>query len=247
MNISAAGLELIESFEGFRADRYNDGTGVETIGYGTTAADVDPLPEHVTQAQAQQFLATELFEKYEPAVNALGLRLNQNQYDALCSFVYNLGPGILGPQHTIGALLRAHDLTGAANALLLYDDPGTSVTAGLESRRELERKLFLTPVKPQPTPDPMHYLWYPDALFHTISHGKINERDLVQAYDKLRRHPFIHRPRLRVLRDECHQLAARIEGMAEDNTSPAGFLAQFHRGWRARMLDRRGAGQRLAP
>lgn len=242
LSISENGLRLIEEFEGFRADQYNDGTGVMTIGYGTTSADINPLPQHVNQEEAEQLLKAELAEKYEPAVRAVGVPLNQNQFDALTSFVYNLGPGILSPQHTIGALLRARDYTGAANALLIYDDPGTNVTAGLLARRNAERKLFLTPPPPPPPPpDPHHYEWFPVGPFELLG-AKLNERALVQEYDQLRVRPFIHRPRLATLRHYLGVLAARIETIDEET----GDSTAYHRGWRRTQLDRRAAGQRLA-
>lgn len=240
-SVSEHGLALIEGFEGFRADRYDDGTGVLTIGFGTTSADINPLPEHVTREEAEYLLKTELAEKYEPAINALGIPLNQNQYDALTSFVYNLGPGILEPRHTIGAMLHARDYKGAADALLLYDDPGTSVEPGLRRRREAERALFLTPITPQPPADPHHYQWFPIGPFE-ISGVKLNERTIVQEYDRLRRRPFIHRPRLGTLRHELGLLAARVETINEET----GDSKSYHRQWRAKQLDRRAAGQRLA-
>ena len=240
--ISPNGLHLIEEFEGFSATQYNDGTGVMTIGFGTTSADVNPLPKEVTREEAEYMLKIELGEKYEPAINALNVPLNQNQYDALCSFVYNLGPGILEPQHTIGALLRARDYAGAANALLLYDDPGTNVTAGLRRRREAERTLFLTPpAPPPPPPDPHHYEWFPVGPFE-LAGRKLNERALVQEYDRLRVHPFLHRPRLSTVRHYLGLLASRVETIDEET----GDSSAYHRGWRRTQLDRRASGQRLA-
>src|SRR2546423_225409 len=104
MHISGNGLRLIEGFEGFVSHRYDDGTGVITIGYGTTGADVSPLPTFLTRAQAEQLLREKLVRKYEPAVNGLGVPLNQNQFDALVSLVYNCGTGAM--QWQIGRELR---------------------------------------------------------------------------------------------------------------------------------------------
>lgn len=163
MRTSAAGIQLIKRFEGFAPNVYDDGTGVMTIGYGTTGADVHPLPRHVTEAQATALLVRELAVKYEPAIRALfeadgplrGL-FNQNRFDAFVSFVYNLGVyavphrgrggnwWVAGEFGTIGRAINARELPGIARAMLLYSDPGNSaVHAGLLRRRREEAALFL--------------------------------------------------------------------------------------------------------
>jgi len=109
---------MIERFEGFVGHQYNDGTGVMTIGYGTTSADVSPLPRFLTQAQAEQLLREKLARKYEPAVNGLGVPLTQNQFDALISLVYNCGPGAM--QWQIGTELRAQNYRSAADCFGRY-------------------------------------------------------------------------------------------------------------------------------
>jgi lysozyme len=171
VNISKAGLALIESFEGFSATPYRDSVGVLTIGYGTTQADVDPLPTHLTQPQAEQLLARMVDRKYGAAINELGLPLNQHQFDATCSFTYNLGPGVLEPGYSFGRALRAHEWQAAADAMLAYDHAGGQVLPGLSRRRQEERALFLRPV----AVDPLAVLT-PD------------ERALVQRFDELRAH-----------------------------------------------------------
>ena len=194
MNISENGLRMIEGFEGFVDHRYDDGTGVMTIGYGTTAADVSPLPTSLTQPEAERLLREKLARKYEPAVNGLGVPLNQNEFDALVSLVYNCGPGAM--QWQIGRDLRALNYAAAANDFNRYVVAGGSVLAGLVRRRAAERALFLTPVAPDP------YAIFEDALF-TFTRNSLrtvpqvlntffgaalvlNERATVQEYDRLK-------------------------------------------------------------
>ena len=141
--ISATGLKMIEDFEGFSATQYNDGTGTMTIGFGTTSADVSPLPGRLTRSQAEQLLRTKLNAKYAPAVRALGVPLTQNQFDALCSFVYNLGPGVIDYGSHMGNLLRAKRFREAADLMLQFDHAGGQVMLGLQRRRAAERALFL--------------------------------------------------------------------------------------------------------
>jgi GH24 family phage-related lysozyme (muramidase) len=147
MRIGPTGMELIKRFEGFRESPYDDGTGVITIGYGETRK---PLPRRLTESQAARLLAKRLDRDYEPAVRAVftgpdALPFNQHRYDALVSFVYNLGPNALkggAGFETIGKAIRARDLRAIARAMPLYSNPGTNVHEGLLRRRKAEAALF---------------------------------------------------------------------------------------------------------
>jgi lysozyme len=157
MQASANCAKFIAAFEGGQSrDRlfhpYYDRTGrVWTIGYGHTEG-VGPKSRPLTKKQATSLLLHDINHAYAPAVDAqlhaYGIRkyLNQNQFDALVSLAYNLGPGILAPIHTIGADLRARNWEAAANAFRLYVFSGRVKLAGLVRRREAERALFLKPV-----------------------------------------------------------------------------------------------------
>jgi lysozyme len=145
VEVNAAGVELIKEFEGFRSAPYQDSVGVWTIGYGHTAG-VGPHSPDLTEAQAEKLLREDLDREYAPKVNALGLPLNQNQFDALVSFVYNLGPLYLEAGHTMGDALRAHNWTAAADSFTMYDEAGGHALPGLLRRREAEKALFLKPV-----------------------------------------------------------------------------------------------------
>lgn len=146
-HISSAGLNLITGFEGYVGHPYRDAVGVWTIGYGHTEG-VGPNSRSITHQEAISLLKDDLRRKYEPYVNALNLPLTQSQFDALVSFVYNLGPGPLGRGHTMGDALRARKWHDAANAFLLYDHAGGRVLEGLRRRRVAERALFLKSVSP---------------------------------------------------------------------------------------------------
>ncbi len=149
---SDAGVELIKRFEGFAAEGYDDGVGVWTIGFGTTSSDVSPLPKRVTMAQAEEILREALRTKYEPAVRdaikRYGLTgVSSKRFDALVSFVYNLGAGALKPEtpnfETLHRALRSGDWRAIADALPLYCNPGTPVHDGLLARRRAERRMIL--------------------------------------------------------------------------------------------------------
>jgi lysozyme len=142
---SRHGVEFIAQHEGFRSHPYNDGTGVWTIGYGETNG-IGPNTPPWTQEQAFEDLQKRVYHTYFPpikqACEAAGLSLNQHQVDALTSLVYNVGPGILGPTHTMGQEIRAKNIRGMADAFLLYDMAGGKPI--LKPRREQERALFLS-------------------------------------------------------------------------------------------------------
>ena len=89
MNISQNGINLIKQFEGLRLKAYQCAAGVWTIGYGHTSG--VKKGDKITPKQAEDFLRSDL-EKFENAINNLVIaELNQNQFDALVSFVFNIG------------------------------------------------------------------------------------------------------------------------------------------------------------
>lgn len=141
---SSAGLQLIKSFEGLRLTAYQDLVGVWTIGYGHTGPDVRP-GLMITQEQANTLLAADLAGFEQGVAKLVTLLLNQHQFDALVSFSYNLGLGNL-QNSTLLRLLNAGEVAAAAEQFLRWDKAGGKQVAGLISRRNAERNLFLTPV-----------------------------------------------------------------------------------------------------
>jgi len=119
-----------------------DITGRWTIGYGYTIG-VGPHTGPWTQQHALDVLQTSLDHIFAPPVRAIGVQLNQKQFDALISFTYNLGSGPIAAGTTVGNDLRAHNYVGAANAFLAYDHAAGRVLPGLLRRRQWERQLFL--------------------------------------------------------------------------------------------------------
>jgi lysozyme len=146
LRLSKRGAQLIADFEGFRSRPYLDAAGVWTIGFGSTKG-VGPNTKPVTRTQALERMMREIDATYGKAVDDLNrehrLMLNQNEFDALTSFVYNVGPGALSTRTSIGRLLRQKDMTAAANALLQWDKAGGRRLEGLTRRRRMERALFL--------------------------------------------------------------------------------------------------------
>ena len=159
IHISTTGLHLIEQFEGYRSEAYQDQTGVWTIGYGTTTgAGIIDVHEGLTctEEEAQHWLGIYCQRSIAPALeDALAQRsrslrhrerFSQNAVDALFSLSYNLGAGITQAGHTIGNDIRTgKPREQVADDFLLYDVAGGVVNEGLVNRRHTERALFLTP------------------------------------------------------------------------------------------------------
>jgi len=138
MKTSKNGIELIKKFEGCQLKVYLDPVGVPTVGYGHTAgitASMVGLP--ISQSQADAYLAEDLI-KYENAVNVTGLKLSQNQFDALVSFTYNCGAG------NLKKLVMGRDYQQIADAMLTYNKAKGQVLNGLTKRRQAERELFMS-------------------------------------------------------------------------------------------------------
>lgn len=147
MRISDKGLDIIKQFEGLRLQAYRclPSETYLTIGYGHYGADVR-LGQTITKAQAEEMLKADM-SRYEDNVNYHNERynynFNQNEFDALVSFCYNIG--------SINQLTNNGKRTKIeiADKMLLYVNSGNiKNVAGLVKRRKLERELFLTPITP---------------------------------------------------------------------------------------------------
>lgn len=139
------GLKLTESFEGLRLRAYQDQGGVWTIGYGHTGRDVYP-GQFITQEQAENLLSLDIHLAVAAVNHLVKVPLNQNQFDALVDFTFNLGPGAL----TGSRLLRyvnAGRFDEAVDQFLFWDHVNGVRSEGLYRRRKAERDLFNTPVE----------------------------------------------------------------------------------------------------
>lgn len=149
-NISDYGVDLIRGFEGLRTSAYLDSVNVWTIGYGTikypsgkrvTKGDV------CTEAQAKMYMKNDL-KVFVSAVNKLvTVPLNQNQFDALVSLLYNIGETAFA-NSTLLRKLNAGDYKGAAEQFEVWNKGRVKgvlqVIPGLANRRKAERKVFET-------------------------------------------------------------------------------------------------------
>lgn len=98
MEISQRGIDFIKSWEGFRQKAYLDSASIWTIGYGTIRYEDGSKVQQgdtITQEEATKLFALQL-KSYVKAVNdSVTKPINQDQFDALVSFTYNLGRAAL--------------------------------------------------------------------------------------------------------------------------------------------------------
>jgi lysozyme len=145
MHVSQKGIDLITEFEGFSAKAYKDPGSKNglpiTIGYGTTKIDGKSvmLGDKITEPSARALLIKHL-ETYEDQVReALSpVTVNQNQFDALVSLVYNIGITQFN-KSTVKRKIIAGDMIAAANAFGMWVKNDGNVMAGLVRRRAAEQ------------------------------------------------------------------------------------------------------------
>lgn len=145
MSISSSGIKLIASFEDLKLKAYDDGVGVWSIGFGTTAYPNGvrvKQGDRCTLEQANSFFQYDL-KCFEKAVKeAVTVPLSQNQFDALVSLAYNIGSNAF-KNSTLLKYLNALAYQEAADQFLVWNKGGGKVLKGLVRRREAERALFL--------------------------------------------------------------------------------------------------------
>lgn len=146
--IDQKGIDLITQFEGLKLAPYICPAGVTTIGYGTTRyyngvkVSMSDLP--ITKEKAIEYFMHDVFQ-FELAVDAMAVdSITQNQFNALVSFAYNLGPNALKNSTLLKkANKNPNDQTIKAE-FMKWVNAGGKKLAGLVRRREAEANLYFT-------------------------------------------------------------------------------------------------------
>lgn len=141
MSLDAPGAALIKSFESCSLVAYPDQRGIPTLGWGHTAG--VQLGDTCTQAQADAWFLSDTLWACQAITNQVDVGINQNQFDALTSLVFDIGVGAFGSS-TLLRVLNAGNLIMAAEQFLVWNHVNGVVNAGLTQRREAERALFLS-------------------------------------------------------------------------------------------------------
>ncbi len=141
MQISQEGIALIKKFEGCKLESYKCAAGVWTIGYGSTHGISEGMS--ISQERADMLLIEDL-EKFEQAVNDLvKVSLNQNEFDALVSWTFNLGSTNLKNSTLLKVLNSTHkDWSDVPKQIKRWNKANGKVLEGLVRRREAEALLF---------------------------------------------------------------------------------------------------------
>jgi len=140
MSTSPLGISLIQHYEGCVLTAYRDSVGCLTVGFGHTSNVTENMS--ITQEDADNFLKSDLGIFEESLQKLVTVSLTQCQYDALISFVYNLGENSL-KNSTLLKLLNENNVNSAAEEFLKWNHAGGKVLNGLTKRRESEKYLFL--------------------------------------------------------------------------------------------------------
>ena len=141
MNISENGLKLIKNFEGCRLKAYKCPAGIWTIGYGHTGRDVKE-GLIITQAQAEHYLKNDVIIHSANVSRLVKVPINQNQFDALVSFEYNVGYGNFAAS-TMLKLINQNKFNDAAQQFDRWVFANKIKLQGLVKRRSAEKNLFL--------------------------------------------------------------------------------------------------------
>jgi lysozyme len=156
LKTNKAGVALIKSYEQCRLKAYRDSAGVWTVGWGlTTAAGLIDVRSAttLTQQEADNYFVLALI-KFEQEVAAVLKRTpTDNQFSAMVSLAYNIG-GTAFRTSSVCRFFNDGKSQQAADSFRLWNKSGGKVSAGLISRRESERALFLNGAVEQPVEAP---------------------------------------------------------------------------------------------
>ena len=147
MKTGERGLDLIKEFEGCKLAAYQCPAGIWTIGIGSTHyGDGTPVTKNRTlpTEKAAIALLAATIGQYEKAVNAVGVELAQNEFDALVCLCYNIGAGNFLKSTLVKMLKAGDDKAEIAQQFLRWDKAGGKPLAGLTRRRNAEAELFLS-------------------------------------------------------------------------------------------------------
>jgi lysozyme len=143
-----AGIEIIKSMEGFRSAPYKCPAGIPTIGYGATfypgGKKVTMADAAITEARGTELLQSMLvsFEKYVDSYCVD--TITQNQFDALVSFAYNLGPANLKSSTLLKKVNANPEDESIRLEFMKWVKAGGKTLKGLVRRREAEANLYFT-------------------------------------------------------------------------------------------------------
>lgn len=143
MRISEKGIDFIKQKEGCSLKVYLDVGGKPTIGVGHLIIKGESIPSEITDEQAEELLRVDL-KVAEDAINRhVKVPLDQDQFDALCSLIFNIGVGAF-IRSTLLKELNKNNILKAASEFLRWVYVGKKISPGLVARRKDEVALFIS-------------------------------------------------------------------------------------------------------
>ena len=140
MKISQKGIDLIKKFEGCKLYAYRDSVGVATIGYGHIKG--VKMGMSITQQQAETFLKEDI-KPVETFLNGMGINYTQGQFDALTSWVFNLGQGNFKSSTMYKYIVARKSDLEITDQMVKWHNAGGKPLIGLKKRRCDEANMFL--------------------------------------------------------------------------------------------------------
>lgn len=140
MSVSPSGVDLIKTFEGCRLEAYKCPAGIPTIGYGHT--NQVKMGMKITQEQADKFLLEDI-RSSEVLLNKMGINFRQHQFDALCSWIFNLGVGKFKGSTMYKCIMDDMADITITDQIVKWVNAGGKPMIGLKKRRIAEANMFL--------------------------------------------------------------------------------------------------------
>ena len=141
MQVSEKGLSLIKRWEGLRLRAYKCPAGVWTVGYGHTRGVMQGMT--VTESEADRLLREDVLP-IERRLNALRINLRQGQFDALTSFIFNVGSTAFCSSTLLRKIMTDASDEAITAEFLRWNKAGGKVLPGLNARRKQEAALWKT-------------------------------------------------------------------------------------------------------
>lgn len=138
--MNAKNLNIIKKYEGFSPVPYRCPAGVMTIGYGHAIRPGETFTR-ITEDQAEILLAADVIKAEQAIDKYVKVPLTQGQYDALVSFIYNVGSGAFS-RSTLLRKLNRKDYSGAAGEFSRWVYANSRKLKGLINRRQEEMEVF---------------------------------------------------------------------------------------------------------
>lgn len=142
MITSEKGVALIKEFEGFEPNVYEDIGGIKTIGYGHVLKRYEDHIFQVSEEGASLLLYLDLVPVHSCIQSKVKVQLNQNEFDALCCLIYNIGINAFSKSTLLSKINLACEANAIAKEWLRWSYVNKKFIYGLKRRRKAEIKLY---------------------------------------------------------------------------------------------------------